>query len=128
MDNLLRKYEEQQAKRPVYIFDLPEEAQALDDEYIKKSIGLRKLTMQEELQALEMAHNKPAHAAFYMLVTSLVEVDGRAVNKGDGEDERIVNNADPMIRSLLVDAQASLSGPTNVSKDAFLKSRRVKVG
>lgn len=131
MDSALKAYEEQQASRPIYVFDLPEDAVALSDKYIKKSVGLVKLTMREELEALDQAGgsaNAGAKAGYFMVLKALVEVDGRRINKGDGEDEIILNNTDPAIRSLIVEAQADLTGNTKKASADFLKSRKVKVG
>ena len=128
MDNVQKQFAEQQAARPIYVFDLPPEAVELNDKYIKQSIGLVKLTMREEMTALEMAGGGAAKAGYYMVMTALVEVDGKPVSKQDAEDERILNNTDPMIRSLIVEAQTELAGSTEKATQAFLKSRRVKVG
>ena len=127
MDQVLKVVEQQQAARPVYEYDLPDEAVALNDPYIKKSVGLVKLSFNEELQSLEIAQSNPARAAFFMITHALVEVDGRRIDKANGEDERICNNTDPVIRSLLVDAQSELSTASKAGSAAFLKSRRLKV-
>lgn len=128
MENALRQFEEAQSKRPIYVFDLPDEVVALNDAYIKKSIGLVKLTMRDELAALDLAGGSSAKAGYYMVIKALVEVDGRTVNKADAEDEAILNYTDPVIRSLIVDAQTDISGNTKDTSAGFLKSRKVKVG
>jgi hypothetical protein len=127
MNEVLKIHEAAQDARPIYVYDLPDEAVELNDPYVKKSVGLRKLSMSEELESLEIAASNPARAAFFMMVKSLVEVDDRKIDKAGGEDERIVNNTDPIIRSLLVDAQATLSSASSKGTASFLKSRRVKV-
>lgn len=128
MDAALKQYEEAQAKRPIYVFDLPPSAVELQDQYIKKSVGLVKLTMREELDALDRAGRNAAKAGYYMLETALVEVDGRPVSRADAEQERILNNTDPAIRTLLVAAHTDLSGSSADDETLFLKSRKVKVG
>jgi hypothetical protein len=128
MDTALKAYEEQQAKRPIYVFDLPPEIVELNDSFIKKSVGLVKLTMREELAALDLAGGSAAKAGYYMVMAALVEVDGKLLNKGDGEDEKVLNGTDPAIRSLIVEAQTDLGGAAKKSADTFLKSRKVKVG
>lgn len=128
MENALKAYEEAQEKRPIYVFELGEEEQALNDSFVKKSIGLVKLTMNEELEALNIAKHDAGKAVYFALMKSLVEVDGRRVDRSNAEDERIVNNTDPVIRDLMISAQQSISGATKDSRDAFLKSRKVKVG
>ena len=127
MDSVLRAVEERQASRPVHEFELPKEAIELGDQYIKKSVGLVKLTFQEELEALEIGKASGARAAFFTLVKSFVEVDGRPVDLTTAEGERILNYTDPIIRDLITDAQASLSRATPAGSAAFLKSRKVKV-
>lgn len=128
MENVLRQYEEQQARRPIYVFELPEEVIALNDTYVKKTVGLVKLTMREELAALDLAGGSSAKAGYFMVIKALVEVDGRSINKADAEDESILNYTDPVIRSLIVDAQTDISGNTKETSAGFLKSRKVKVG
>jgi hypothetical protein len=128
MEQVQRQHQEQQAKRPIYVFDLPPEIQALDDQYIKKSVGLVKLTMREELNALDLAGGSAAKAGYYMVMAALVEIDGRLLNKGEAEDETILNSTDPAIRSLIVEAQTDLTGTTKESSKSFLASRKVKIG
>jgi hypothetical protein len=127
MESVLRQHEAAQAARPIYVFDLPPVEAALDDLYIKKSVGLRKLTMHEELEASDMSRKNSSRAGYCMLIKALVEVDGRTLDKANAEDERIVNNTDPSIRSLLIDAYTDLAGASEDSSALFLKSRKVKV-
>jgi len=114
--------------RAVYEYDLPEEVQALGDKYVKKTIGLQKLRMREELAALDKAGQSAAKAGYFMVLAALVEVDGRRLDKANGEDERILNRCDPAIRALIVEAQADVGSVPKGASDAFLKTRRVKVG
>jgi hypothetical protein len=128
VEQALTQQAAQQANRPIYVFELPPEQQALDDRYIKKTVGFVKLTMREELQALDLAGGSAAKAGYYMVITAIVEVDGRMLNKGEAEDELILNNTDPAIRSLIVEAQTDLSGTSKETSKAFLGSRKVKIG
>lgn len=128
MEAALKAHEQLEAKRPIYVFDLPPEAVELGDTYIKKSVGLVKLTMREELAALDRSGGSAAKAGYYMVIAALVEVDGRRVKKEDAEDETILNRTDPMIRTLIIEAQTDLSGSTNDVTKAFLKSRKTKIG
>lgn len=128
MESVLKQHEDAQRARPIYVFDLPEEAVALNDGFVKTSVGLWKLTMREELRALDLASGSAAKAGYYMVMAALVEVDGRILSKADAEDERVLNGTDPMIRSLIVEAQTELSGSTKDATKKFLGSRRVKLG
>ncbi len=128
MEAVLKAHQEAQDKRPIYVFELPEEAVELDDRYIKKSVGLVKLKMQEELKALDLAGGSAARAGYFMVLASLVEVDGRPVRRDEGEEEMILNNTDPMIRSLIFEAQSELAGSTKEAAKKFIGSRKVKIG
>lgn len=128
MDAVLRAHQEVSDKRPIYVFELPEDFQKLNDQYVKKSVGFVKLKMREELRCLDQAGGSSAKAAYYMVMAALVEVDGRPVQKQDAEDETIVNNVDPSIRSLMVDGYADISGTDKEATKVFLKSRTVKIG
>lgn len=127
MDSVLQQHQAQQAARAIYEFDLPEELVALQDKYVKKTIGLRKLTMREEMDALDRSGGSSAKAGYLMTLTALAEVDGRPVDRTNAEEEVIMNNTDPQIRSLIVDGYTNISGVTQKQTDTFIKSRRVKV-
>lgn len=117
------------ADRIVYEYDLPDECVALDDKYIKKTIGMRKLKMSEEIAATERIKGNQSKLAFNFARYSLVEVDGRVINKSEGEDETILENVDPAIRELILTAFADMSSIKDenggVTKK-FLASRRTK--
>jgi hypothetical protein len=113
--------------RPVYEYDLPEEI-AGQDEYVKKSIGLVKLEMSEEIQAAERANGNQARLAYSWARFSLVEVDGRKLNKGEGEDETVLEHCDPSIRELILSAYADMSTTKEGVTKKFLASRKVKIG
>lgn len=117
-----------QVKRTVYEFDLPEELTTLDDPWVKKSIGLVKLSMKEEIAAGENSKGNQARLAYRMARFALWEIDGRRLKKEDGEDETILENTDPQIREMILLAYADMSAaPDDVAKK-FLKSRKTKVG
>ena len=115
-------------ERPVYEYDLPQEVAAIRDSMVKKSVGMVKITMQEELRAIERAGQNPAKLGYFFAQASLVEVDGRRLDKSVGEDESVLNHTDPIIRALILDAYLDVSTSTSKVKDVFIKSRRVKAG
>lgn len=128
MERVLQAVQEQQQQRPVNRFTLGPKMRALGDPYIKQSVGLVKLTFQQEVEAAEIAKGgSQMRAGFYVLVQSLVEVDGRRINKGDGEDERILNNTDPAIRDLIASAHRSLTNASVEEEQLFIESREVVV-
>src|ERR1700744_85788 len=102
MQNVLAQHEAREAARPIYEFDLPPDLVSINDTYIKRSVGMVKLTMQEELDAIDAARRDAGKTAYHMVMKALVEGDGRKVNKGEAEEYTIVNYTDPAIRSLLV--------------------------
>lgn len=118
--------EPSRAPRPVYVFDLPEEL-AGQDEHVKQSVGLVKLTLDEEMQALARAAGDSIKMAYYCARASLVEIDGRKLNKGEAEDESVLRHADPVIRQLIVAAYGEISTTSEENSKKFLASKRVKV-
>lgn len=128
MDNVLAEMEARQRARTVFTFEFPEEIVQLGDPFFKQSIGLVKLWMDEELTAVEIAKQNAGRAVFFTLVKALVEVDGRRVDAANAEAEKLLNYTDPVIRDLIADAYSSISKPVQKTTDAFLKSRKAKVG
>lgn len=115
--------------RPVYEYEFPEELMAeLNDKHIKKSIGLIKLKMSEEIAASANAGVNQTKLAYSFLRSSLVEVDGRRIDKSVGEDETILENCDAVLRTMMLDAYTDVCGATAGATKKFLASRKVKVG
>ncbi len=112
--------------RVVEEFELPDELQGMD-EFVKKSIGLVKLKMSEEVAAGERAGSNQLKLAYNWARFALVEVDGRRLKKDEAEDEKILEHTDPTIRDLIVQAYAEIStAGTGVTKK-FLKTRKQKI-
>lgn len=128
MDNVLAQAQARAAARPIYLYDLPPELVALSDKQVKKTIGIVKLTMEEEQECIGAAGGNSAKAGYLLAMKALVEVDAKALNKGEAEDFSVMNNTDPQIRDLITDAYIDVSQNTKANKDLFIKSRRVKVG
>jgi hypothetical protein len=128
MESVLQAVQEEQANRPVYTFPLTKRLAALDDKYIKKSFGLAKLPMREQLDALEMGKTSQGAAVFFTLVRSLVMVDGRRVDNTTAEAERIINHADPAIRDLIARMQVRISTITDAEEEEVFKGMEVRVG
>src|SRR5687767_14409014 len=101
MDAALNLAARAQKSRAIYEYTLPPELAGQDD-FIKTSIGLQKLEMDEEVQATERAKCNAARLAYGMARAALVEVDGRRVNKAEAEDEKILQHCDPAIRELIL--------------------------
>ena len=113
--------------RVVHEFSLP--AEMVDtDEHVRRSIGLVKLEMSDEISAAERARGNQARLAYSFARMSLWEVDGRQVNKAEGEDETILQRCDPAIRELILLAYADISTAPDGASKKFLASRKVKVG
>lgn len=113
--------------RVVYEYELPEEL-ADKDEYIKKSIGLIKLEMSEEIAASERAGGNQAKLAYAWARYALVEVDGRPLKKAEAEDEAVLEHTDPVIRELILEAYADMSSAKAGVSKKFLASRKIKAG
>lgn len=113
--------------RPVYEYELPEELRD-KDEYVKRSIGLCKLMMSEEIAATERAAGNQARLAYTFVRFALAEIDGRKINKGEAEDETILERCDPQIRELMLTAYTDMSTASGTDTKKFLGSRKVKIG
>lgn len=114
--------------RPIYEFTLPEELVALDDEHIKVSFGLVKLDMDEEILATGHIKGNQARMAYNYARYALTEVDGRRINKADGEDEKILREIDPILRSEILQAYAEISTAEQGVSKKLMASRRIKMG
>lgn len=114
--------------RPVFEYELPPELAELNDQYVKKSIGLVKLKMSEEIAASNNTGGNQTKLAYNFLRAALVEVDGRRIDKAEAEDETIIENTDAVIRSLMLDAYTDVSGASPAVTKKFLGSRKIKVG
>jgi len=112
--------------RAIYVFDLPDGIRG-QDSFIKESVGLVKLELAEEIRAGDRAGANMASMAYNMAKIALVEIDGRPLNKADGEDDRVFDKCDPQIRQLIMEAHAELSTPMVGASKKFLASRRMKV-
>jgi hypothetical protein len=124
MDGALQGVAQGQA-REIYEFDVPE---SLRNELVKESVGMQKLRGNDEVEATKRAHGDSVRLAFELVKLSLIEVDGRRLKRGDGEDETVWNNMEPMLRQLLLAAYAELHTPDDKVTENFLKARRIKVG
>lgn len=128
MEAALLKAQERELARPIYEYDLPEEVQKLGDKYVKKSIGLVKLRMDEEIASAERAGGNQAKLAYNWARYALVQIDGRPLDKANAEDEIVLSNCDPLIRELILEAYADISSNPKETTKKFLGSRKVKVG
>lgn len=113
--------------RPVFEFDLPEELTVLDDPYVKKSFGLVKLRMDDEVKAATGVSGNAAKLSYNMAKAALVEVDGRRLNRAEGEEETVLNHMDPAIRSVIMDAYADLCSVEESVAKKVKASRKIKV-
>lgn len=124
---MLDQLDKKRAARPIYEYTLPAEFVALEDDYVKKSIGLVKLDMDEEIKATANIKGNQARLAYNFALLALVEVDGRPVNKGEGEEETILRNTDPVIRELILTAYTDMSTASEGATKKFLASKKIKV-
>lgn len=114
--------------RPIFEFSLKEAGIEDENGIVKETIGLVKLTMDEELDAMSRANGNAIKMAYNSAVASLVEVDGRPLNRAEAENETIFRNTDQVVRQLITQAYAEISTPAEAASKVFLKSRKVKVG
>lgn len=124
--------------RPVYVFKVPktehvqadgskEEVPDVPDEFVTDSFGLVKLDMDQETAAAERAGKNGAKLGYNLARMSLVQVDGRMLNKGEGEDEKILRHCDPAMRELIVEAYDKISSAPEGASKKMLASMKVVV-
>lgn len=110
--------------RPVHQFDMPPSVAASGI----TQVGLVTLTSDEELMAWKTTKGDKAALATALALTSLVEVNGQPVKRGDGSADSIWKEMSPQARELTLMAYAELHKVEEDDAAAFLKSRKVKVG
>lgn len=117
--------ESQARSRVIYEFDIPE---AHLSEEITATIGLVKLNGREEKAASKRSRGDSTQLAYELVKQSMYEVDGRKINRGQHEEEKLWNNMDPILRNLILSAYAELHTPEDDEAENFIKGRREKVG
>lgn len=118
----------QQKPVAIYTYSLKEAGLVDEQDVIKESIGMRKLTLDEEMKAIQSSAGSNVKAAYLSARMSLVEVDGRVLDKTVGEDESVITRTDQQVRELILSAYADISSVSEVTSKKFLASRKVKVG
>ena len=109
------------AARTIFTFKVPVAMQ----ERLKTPIatmGLVKLTVDEEITAAKLAHGEGASNAFALLKQSLVAVNGKKVTLADGTAEGALNAMDPAVRALCIKAYESIHSPKEDEAADFLGS------
>lgn len=112
--------------RVVYEYTLPEELVGLGDEYIRSSFGLCKLRMSQEIKASDAAGKSQTRLAYNWAMAALTEVDGRRVQREEGEEETIMENTDPAIREALLAAYTDMASASGDAVKKLLGSRKIK--
>lgn len=127
------------APQTVFTYTLPEDVRSETGEllepglagvcpFVQKSFGFIKLKMSAEIASAEKANGNQGKLAYGYVQRALVEVDGRTLNKGDGEDERVMENCDPVIRDMLMTAYADMTTAPAGAAKKLLASRSVRAG
>lgn len=113
----------QHAARPVYIYTIPESL-GLES---PKSVSLRELTANEELDAAKRARGDAFKTANELVKSSLIEVDEKPVSIGDGSADIAWNQMPAKVRNLVLDAYQEIHVPPQGASSDFRKSRKVRV-
>lgn len=113
------------AKRMVYEFPIPSD---LANDHVKETIGVVKLTSEEQEQCSQRAQDNPFRMAHEWSKCCLREVDGRPINRAEGEDETIWKAMDPQLRELVANAYNKLHMPKPDTVKDFLAGMRIKAG
>ncbi len=114
-----------QNERVVFTFDIPEKFR---NEAARETVGMVKLTGAEEELASRKARNDTTRLAYELVRTSIFKIDGRVINRGNAEGDKLWNRIDPKLRQLLLAAYADLHTPEDDETEDFLESRKEEVG
>lgn len=116
-------------QRPIHTFTFPK---ALQDQHGVQSVGLRELTVEEDLMAIARSQvggtMVSARVAYERVKAALAEVNGAPVSLGDGTADKAFAEFPQPIRELVGAAYAKVSTVEEDLADAFLKSQQVRVG
>jgi hypothetical protein len=114
--------------RPITTYTLPDDAvrQSLSKTPVRK-VGMRDLTAEEERLALALGKFEPGKADHEAVKLSIVALDGRAVNNGEGEVDTFWSQCGPKARSLLTEAYERRSGFTMKEAVDFFKSAETSI-
>jgi hypothetical protein len=113
----------QQPTRPVYVYEIPASL-GLES---PKSVSLRELTANEELDAAKRARGDAFKTANELVKSALIEVDEKPVNLGDGSADIAWNQMPAKVRNLVLDAYQEIHVPPQGASQDFRKSRKVRV-
>lgn len=114
------------ANRTVYEYDLTVLLPAELWEGAPKNVGLRDLTAEQELLAMKKAENDSMRYAVEATKLAVCEADGKSLSVDDVD--ALWHAATQQVRTLFINAYAENSVPAKAGAQAFMKSRRVKVG
>ncbi len=110
------------AKRPTYLYDVPE---GVDPQI--SEIGLVEVTAEEELMAAKAAGREEARIAYELVKRSLCSINGHPVSTVDGSADKAWDEMGAKLRQLVLGAYSEIHNPQDGAAAAFLKSRRVKL-
>lgn len=117
-------------QRPIHTFTFPK---VLQDQHGIESVGLRELTVEEDLMAIARSQTVggaivSARVAYERVKAALAEVNGAPVSLGDGTTDKAFAEFPQPIRELVGAAYAKVSTVEEDLANAFLKSQQVRVG
>lgn len=110
---------------PKYQFTVPPALQKREGGLEIKTITIRELSPDDELQATQRAKGDAIRLAFELALQSLCQVNGTAVSLVDGTSERMWRAIGPQLRNLVVSAYSSQFMATQDDAALFLSSRKL---
>ena len=125
MDPLDKKLADARGSRLVNVFDVPPKLAAQTG---VSSLGMVTLTADEELLCFKRARGSNAQLAAELAKAALVEADGKPLAGSDGSVDSFFQKADPRLRQLILAAYTELHAADAEDAEAFLKSRKTRVG
>jgi hypothetical protein len=94
---------------------------------VPQKVSMTQLTAEQELQASKIGRFDMMKAQYVATKMSIVEMDGKAPDKGGGGLDSFWERCDPRLRSLLLQAYNKISSPTKEEEEGFFGSEVVRV-
>lgn len=111
--------------RAVYTRPIPETLRTED--FAHKTVGMRLLTCDEELQASKLGGFDVVKTRYEATKLAICEIDGQSVHNGEGVLDSFFERGGPKMRRLLVDGYSRMSAPSQEEQEAFFGGEKVKV-
>lgn len=101
---------------------------ALQRDGVAKKIGMRELTVDEELRCSKLGRGEYMKAQFEAVKTSICMLDDKPVDNSAGVVDVFYGKIGPKVRTLLLKKYIDTTTASTEEEDDFFKSEQVRVG